>query len=482
MEQRRSHTNGKGNVQAEQTSVRQNTDDVCEVGLSHSSEETSVMGVERRAEVVQLELSLTTNGDVRRTKEVQTRGIPITQGMVLEAFKKVRSNKGSSGVDKETIEMYEEKLKDNLYVLWNRLSSGTYFAPAVREVSIDKSNGKKRKLGIPTVNDRIAQEVIKRYLEPRLEREFSESSYGYRPLKNTHQAVEQVRKNTRKYAWVIDMDISGFFDNLSHEKMLLAINRHVSERWLLSYCARWLKAPIQGIEKELEERDRGTPQGGVISPLLANLFLHYVFDRWFELNFPSLSFVRYADDIVVHCHNEEEAKHVLSLIKSRLSDCELSLNEEKSKIVFCKTANRVGSFKNVKFDFLGFSFQPRTSANKQTRELFLGYDCAISRKSETSICKELRRSEFHRWTHLDIHAIAKHFNPILRGWLNYYGKFKLHLLDRIFGMFNWRLIKWAMKKYKRFKESMYDAGDWIRRIALQYPYLFVHWQHGFGRA
>jgi len=218
MEQRRSHTNGKGNAQAEQTSVRQNTDDVCEVGLSHSSEETSVMGVERRAEVVQLELSLTTSGDVRRTKEVQTRGIPITQGMVLEAFKKVRSNKGSSGVDKETIEMYEEKLKDNLYVLWNRLSSGTYFAPAVREVSIDKSNGKKRKLGIPTVNDRIAQEVIKRYLEPRLEREFSESSYGYRPLKNTHQAVEQVRKNTRKYAWVIDMDISGFFDNLSHEK------------------------------------------------------------------------------------------------------------------------------------------------------------------------------------------------------------------------------------------------------------------------
>jgi group II intron reverse transcriptase/maturase len=349
-------------------------------------------------------------------------------------------------------------------------------------VSIPKTDGKSRKLGIPTVSDRIAQEVIKRYLEPRLEEEFSDQSYGYRPLKSSHQAVAQVKKNVLKYAWAIDMDIRGFFDNMSHDKVLLALGRHVKENWVMMYSKRWLTAPMMDKDGKLTTRERGTPQGGVISPLLANLFLHYTFDKWFEQHFPELSFVRYADDIIVHCNSEEESRGVLAAIRERMSVCELMLNEEKTKIVYCKTANRKLGFATVKFDFLGFSFQPRPAKNNKTDKLFLSYDCGISRKSETAIAEELRQSKFHQWTGSTIEKIAEAFNPKLRGWLNYYGKFRPYLLNRVFGMFNWRLIKWAVKKYKGFQGSMRKAGDWIRRTARDYPYLFVHWQHGFQGA
>jgi RNA-directed DNA polymerase len=482
MEQRKSHTDVKGKAQAGKMPVRPNTNAVCDGGLSCSSEETSVMGVERRTEVVQLELNLTPLGNQRRIKTNLTRGIPITKQMVWKAYKKIRSNGEAAGIDDETLGIYEERLSDNLYKLWNRMSSGSYFPLAVREVSIPKGDGKKRKLGIPTVSDRVAQEVIKSYLEPRLEKEFSESSYGYRPLKSTHQAVSQVKKNVLKYAWVIDMDISGFFDNMSHEKLMKALQRHVPEKWVLMYVERWLTAPVMNKTKETQPRRKGTPQGGVISPLLSNLFLHYAFDKWFEMNYPNLSFVRYADDIIVHCHTEDEANGLLSNIKGRMQTCELTLSEHKTKIVHCKTANRINKFKVVKFDFLGFSFQPRPATSSRTNKLFLSYDCSISRKSENKIAEELRKSKFHQWTNSTIEEIAKTFNPKLRGWLNYYGKFRRYAMNRIFGLFNWRLIKWAVKKFKSFKGSMHIAGNWIRQTANDYPYLFVHWQHGFTGA
>ncbi len=428
MEQRKSQTNVKGKAQAGKMPARLNTNVVCDDGLSSSSDEASVMGVERRTEVVQLELNLTTLGNQRRIKSKLTRGIPITKQMVWSAYKKVRSNGKAAGIDGETIALYEEQLSSNLYRLWNRMSSGSYFPSAVREVSIPKGDGKERLLGIPTVGDRIAQEVIKSYLEPRLEREFSESSYGYRPLKNTHQAVAQVKKNVREYAWVLDMDISGFFDNMSHEKLMKALQRHVSEKWVLMYVERWLRTPSMNKQRELTTRKKGTPQGGVISPLLANLFLHYAFDKWFEKNYPRLKFVRYADDIIVHCRTEEEAKGMLSKIKERMHGCELALNENKTKLVHCKTANRASQFKVVKFDFLGFSFQPRPAKSSRTNKLFLSYDCSISKKSENKIAEELRKSKFHQWTNSTIEEIAKTFNPKLRGWLNYYGKFRLYSL------------------------------------------------------
>jgi len=482
MEQRKSDTDVKGKAQAGQTPARLNTNAVYDGGLSRSSEEAPVMGVERRAEVVQLKMDFTTLENQRRTNPTLTRGIPITKQMVWSAYKKVRSNKGSAGIDNQTLAEYKENLEDNLYKLWNRMSSGSYFPEAVKEVSIPKADGKRRKLGIPTVSDRIAQEVIKSYIEPKLDKEFSEHSYGYRPLKNSHQALAQVKKNVLKYAWVVDMDISNFFDNMSHEKVLLALERHVEEKWVSMYAKRWLTTPMQDKKGTTTKRERGTPQGGVISPLLANLFLHYTFDKWFEIHYPKLSFVRYADDIIVHCNSEEESREVLKAIKERMSACELSLNEEKTKIVYCKTANRKLPFKTVKFDFLGFSFQPRPATSSRTNKLFLSYDCAISRKAELVIAKELRESKFHQWTSSTLAELAKTFNPKLRGWLNYYGKFRPYMLNRVFGLFNWRLIKWSVKKYKRFKGSMRKAGDWIRQTAQNYSYLFVHWQHGFQGA
>jgi RNA-directed DNA polymerase len=482
MEQGKSYKDAKGKAQAGQTPVRLKTDTLYDGGLSRSSDESTVMGEERRAGIIQLGLSLTTLSKQGRDNGATTKSVPITKQMVWEAYKKVRKKKGAAGIDRETIIMYEERLEDNLYILWNRMSSGCYFPTSVLEVEIPKDDGRWRKLGIPTVNDRIAQQVVKSYLEPRLEAEFSEQSYGYRPLKSAHQAVAEVQKNVRKYRWVIDMDITGFFDNMSHELLQKAIDKHVKEKWVKMYITRWLESPIEDKEGNKRYRNgKGTPQGGVVSPLLANLFLHYAFDKWFGKQYPKLGFVRYADDIVVHCENQADAEEVLKAIKERLGDCNLQVNEKKTKIVYCKNANRKGMFKTVKFDFLGFSFQPRSTSTKEGK-MFLGYDCSISIKSEKKITEELRKLKFHLWTGIDIFQLAKELNPKIRGWINYYGKFRKYNLMGIFRIFNWRLIKWAVYRYKRFRNSMHKAGRWVRQLAKSNPNLFVHWQHGFQSA
>lgn len=482
MEQGKSHKDEKGNAQAGQTLVRHNTDALCEGGLSRSSEETSVMGAEQRAKVIQLELPLATFIDKGRDNGIETKSLPITKRMVWEAYKKVRSNKGAAGIDDETLDLYKERLKDNLYILWNRMSSGSYFPPSVLEVEIPKDDGRKRKLGIPTVNDRIAQQVVKTYLEPRFEAEFSPHSYGYRPNRNAHQAVAAVQKNVWQYRWVIDMDITGFFDNMSHELLMKAIDRHVDEKWAKMYIARWLEAPIEDKDGNKRYRNgKGTPQGGVISPLLANLFLHYALDKWLEINYSQLRFVRYADDAIIHCHNQAEAEKVFKAIKRRMLDCGLKVNKSKSKIAYCRSANRKGKYKVVKFDFLGFTFQPRPTSTK-TGKMFLGFDCAISTKSKKKIVEVFRKSNFQRWTQSEITRIADEFNPKIRGWINYYGQFRKYSLMKIFRIFHHRLMTWAVNRYKRFKGSMRKAGKWIYRLAKSQSELFVHWQHGFQTA
>lgn len=482
MEQRKSYKDAKRKAQAGETPVRLNTEALYDGRLSRSSKETSVKGAERRAGVIQLELPLATLNKRGRDNGAATKSIPITKQMVWEAYKKVRSNKGAAGIDEQTIAIHEERLSDNLYVVWNRMSSGSYFPPSVLEVEISKDDGRKRRLGILTVNYRVAQQVIKSYLEPRLEAEFLPHSYGYRPLKIAHQAIEQVRMNVRQYRWVIDMDISSFFDKMSHELLMKVLDRHVEEKWVKMYIRRWFEACIE--DKNGNKRYRngaGTPQGGVVSPLLANLFLHYAFDKWLIKTYRNLSFVRYADDVIVHCNSQAEAEQVLTAIKTRLTECKLQVNEKKAKIVYCKNANRKERFKTVQFDFLGFSFQPRPISTKEGK-MFLGFDCSISRKSEKKIAEEFRKSNFHRWTGSDITRIAEEFNPKIQGWINYYGKFRKYDLMRIFRIFHWRLIKWAVNRYKRFKKSMHKAGRWIRQLAKNYPDLFVHWQHGFQNA
>ena len=482
MEQRKSTKDDKGTPQGGQTPLRENTDALVDGGFNRSSDEDSVMESERRVGIIQLELPLTTSVKGRRTKGVTAKGIPITRSMVWRAYKKVRKNKGSGGVDGVSLKAYEEYLEDNLYELWNRLTSGSYFPKAVRQVSIPKKDGSKRKLGIPTIADRIAQQVIKDYLESRFEKEFHDNSYGYRPLKSAHQALEEVRQNVWKRDWVVDMDIKGFFDEVSHELLMKALARHVPEDWVLMYIKRWLESPVETESKELVYREgQGTPQGGVISPLLANLFLHYVFDKWMEKTFPNLMFVRYADDIIVHCTTEKESERVLEAIKSRMAECQLRLHEVKTKIVHCKKFNRRSANKTVKFDFLGFSFQPRPTARRDGK-MFLGYDCAISQSSKNRIISEIKSTKFQRWTNRRIEDIAEFFNMKIQGWINYYGKFRKHKLYSLFRIFEGRLIEWARRRYKRLGKSYIKASKWFYRFKKNNVRLFVHWERGFINA
>jgi len=479
MEQGKSTKDAKGKAQGEETSSRLNTDDLVDGGSNRISEETPVMGAERRVGIIQLELPLTTSKQGRRNNSVSAKGIPITRSMVWGAYKKVRSNKGSAGVDGESLRSFQQHQEDNLYKLWNRLTSGSYFPKAVKEVTIPKKDGRKRKLGIPTVEDRIAQQVIKDYLEARFEQLFHDHSYGYRPMRSAHQALDQVRKNAWKRDWVIDMDIKGFFDEVSHELLMKALERHVEERWVKMYIKRWLEAPIETETKELVYRTgKGTPQGGVISPLLANLFLHYVFDKWLSIEYPNLMFVRYADDIIVHCTSKEEAEEVLKSIKSRMAACYLELHEKKTKIVFCKKYKKRSDHKTVKFDFLGFSFQPRATAMK-TGQMFLGYDCAISQSNKSKILEEIRDTQFQRWTNRSIEEIAEFFESRIIGWVNYYGKFRKHALYPLFRYFDRRLIDWARRRYKRFNRSFTQACRWYYRFKRKNPELFAHWRMGF---
>lgn len=414
-------------------------------------------------------------------KEEKTKSIPITKLMVWKAYKKVRGNGGSAGQDGMSLEEFSKDLSKNLYKIWNRLSSGSYFPPAVKEVSIPKGDGRERKLGIPTVSDRIAQEVIKSYLEPRLEAVFDENSYGYRPLKSAHQAVEAVRENVRKYAWVVDMDIKSFFDEVDHELMMKALDCHVEESWVKLYVMRWLTAPVALKTGEHKiKAGRGTPQGGVISPLLANLFLHYVLDRWLGKHHPAIHFVRYADDIILHCQTEEEAKSILSKVRERLKECNLQLSEHKTKIVYCQDYRRDKKQHRKKFDFLGFSFQPRgVKSNRPDGGMFLGYDCAISSTSRKKITEEIKHTNFHKWSVGTIEQIAEKFNIKIRGWLNYYGKYKRHEMNRVFRVFHFRLMKWVLNRYKSLKGSRVKAYQWIRKLRKERPTIFYHWSVGF---
>ena len=410
--------------------------------------------------------------------ETRTGTVPITKEMVKAAYRKVRANHGAAGIDKESLEMYEADLLNNLYVLWNRLSSGSYFPMPLRSVLIPKSNGKHRALGIPTVNDRIAQQVIKSYLEPRLEAQFHNNSYGYRPLKSAHQAIAAVQENVRQYAWVVDMDIKNYFDEVDHELLLKALDHHVEEKWVRMYLLRWLETPVQQSDGTLNQKHgRGTPQGGVISPLLANLFLHYALDKWIEKHYPEVAFVRYADDVIIHCHTEEEAKELLAAIRSRLAECRLSLNEEKTKLVYCKDYRRTKktSFRK-RFDFLGFTFKPCPVASKRGGgSMFLGYGCAISQSAQTRIIQGWVKLNWHRRSTLTIQDIANQVNTQMRGIIRYYGKFKLWHLQRLMWHFEFWLVKWVLAKYKKFKNSYSKAYQWIKKLKRNYPAMFYYW-------
>jgi RNA-directed DNA polymerase len=407
--------------------------------------------------------------------ETKSKPIPITKTMVREAYRKVKANRGSAGVDAISLKEFDENLLKNLYKIWNRMASGSYFPMPVKEVIIPKSNGGERKLGIPSISDRIAQEVVKTYLEPRFEAEFLPQSYGYRPQKSAHQALENVRENVRQYAWVIDMDIKSFFDEVNHELLMKAIEKHVPEKWVKMYIQRWLEAPVQTKNGLVHKQGQGTPQGGVISPLLANLFLHYVLDKWIEKTFPTVKFVRYADDVVVHCISEQQSYYVLEGIKRRLKACQLRLSEEKTKITYCQDYRREKR-KNYpkKFDFLGYTFKPMSKKSNRNTGVFLGFDCEMSMKSRTRIIEQWKALDFQRSSTINLQDIATMLNTKTKGIINYFGKYNIRTLEKLFRTLDFRIAKWVKNKFKKLR-SYQKAFDWLRDIKSSYPNLFVHW-------
>ena len=411
----------------------------------------------------------------------KAKSFDISKRMVWEAWKQVKAKRGAGGDDGQGIEEFEANAANNLYKLWNRMTSGSYMPKPVRKVLIPKSDGGKRELGIPTIEDRIAQTVAKMYLEPILEPHFHADSYGYRPKKSAKDAITVTRKRCWKYNWVIDLDIRKYFNSIDHELLMRAVKRHTSCTWLILYIERWLTAPVREEDGTLREVTQGTPQGGVISPLLANLFLHYAMDLWMKRNFPEVPFARFADDAVLHCKTESEAEQVRNALVRRFEECGLELHPEKTKIVYCKDDDRRGNYPKTSFDFLGFTFRPRRSRNRYGKH-FINFSPAVSNRATKEMRGVMRDWKLHRRVDKTLQDIARMFNPVLRGWLNYYGAFYKSALYPTLNHLNVILARWVTDKYKKYRHHRRRAMHWLGRVARTFPNLFAHWNFGMRPA
>ena len=404
------------------------------------------------------------------------KSIKIPKELVWASWKSVKSNAGSAGIDKQSIADFETDLSKQLYKVWNRLSSGSYFPPPVKAVEIPKRSGGKRRLGVPSVADRVAQTVIKALVEPRLEAVFADDSYGYRPGRSAHDALLVTRERCWQYNWVLEYDIKGLFDNLSHELLLQAVKRHVEEKWIVMYIERWLTAPMILKDGTELQRTSGTPQGGVISPVLANLFLHYAIDAWCGRELPGISWCRYADDGLFHCTDKSQAEYVLQRLTERLRQCKLEIHPTKTRIVYCRDDNRKARHEHESLVFLGLEFRARPAKNKQTKEIFRSFCPALGRER----LKELRYKVKHEMpilnrTDLSLDDLACEINPVIMGWINYYGKFYPSALRPLVYYIDTRLARWARKKYVRLNRSVAKSRKLIAQIRDQDPGLFAHW-------
>jgi RNA-directed DNA polymerase len=401
----------------------------------------------------------------------------ISKKLVWQAYQEVKSNGGAAGVDEQSIEAFGRNLKNNLYQLWNRLSSGSYFPPAVKAVSIRKKSGGTRILGVPTVSDRIAQTVVKLVLEPILEPVFDEDSYGYRPGRSALDAVAVTRKRCWYYDWVVEFDIRGLFDNIGHDLLMKALRYHCDCRWVLLYIERWLKAPLRKQNGSLVARDRGTPQGSVVSPLLANLFLHYTFDAWIRRAIPGIPFCRYADDGLLHCRSRYQAEYVMRCISERFRQCGLEIHPDKSSIVYCKDSNRTEDYPRISFDFLGYTFRPRRCVNPKG-QVHTNFLPAISRDSIKEINRRIRNWRIQLKNENTLLDFSRIFNPILRGWYAYFGRFYPSALGSIWNNINRYLIRWVCRKFKRFFRQKRRARRFLDRFARAHRDSFIHWRLG----
>jgi RNA-directed DNA polymerase len=408
---------------------------------------------------------------------VKTKPFGISKRAVWEAYRKVKDNHGAGGVDRQSLEDFEQDLSNNLYKLWNRMASGSYFPPPVLMVEIPKAQGGMRTLGIPTVSDRIAQMVVKQVFEPCVEPYFHADSYGYRPEKSALQAVGVTRQRCWRYDYVLEFDIKGLFDAIDHELLTRAVAKHTHCRWVRLYIERWLKAPFQQADGGLVERLSGTPQGGVVSPVLANLFLHYVFDKWMERHFPSCPFARYADDGVVHCRSEVQARTLRGRLERRFRECKLELHPQKTQIVCCRVGKKHNSEVAKQFDFLGYCFRPRLVRNRWGK-MFVSFTPAISPRSAKRIRQQIRRWRLHVRTRMSLQDIARRVNPIIRGWINYYSAYQRSSLIPVLRYINLALVKWVKWKYKKKGPYTKRARQWLGQVAIYQPTLFAHWRLG----
>ena len=461
----------KREAQVDGLHKRQSSEAERSLGVVHSSDEASVMGVERRDYPSQPEMSEHPLKD-GMTSMMKAKSFKVTKREVYGAWLKVKANRGAGGVDGVDLKQFEARLSKNLYKLWNRMSSGSYFPQAIRRVEIPKKDGSMRPLGIPTVYDRVAQEVVRARLEKQLEPIFHADSYGYRPGKSAIEALAICRRRNWKYNWVLDVDIQKFFDTIEHELLLRAVRKHCKEKWMVLYIERWLRSPIEHPDGKREQTSKGTPQGGVISPLLANLYLHYAFDHWMGRNYPSTQFERFADDVIIHCRSEVEARKLQEALRLRLAECGLTLHPEKTKIVYCKDSSRGENYPQVSYRFLGFTFRPR-AAKRKDGKMFISFLPAASQEAQKHLRQKLRAKRLQRGVTMTIEEIANDLNALLRGWFGYFRHYYRSALGWVYYYVDRKLTAWARNKYRW---GYRRAANWLSRLKAQQPKLFAHWE------
>jgi len=315
-------------------------------------------------------------------------------------------------------------------------------------------------------------------LEPRAEAIFHDDSYGYRRKRGALDAVGTCRQRCWGKDWVIDLDVRKFFDSVPWDLMVKAVQANTTheQRWIVLCVRRWLAAPIVMPDGRTQARDKGTPQGSAVSPVLANLFMHYAFDKWLERELPAVKFERYADDAVVHCATERQANEVLAALEERMAEVGLQLHPDKTRIVYCKDRNRRRrDCAETSFTFLGYTSRARQAPARQGGgAMFSAFLPAVSKDALKRMSEEVRSWRIHLRSGTELEDIASWVNPVIRGWMAYYGRFYRTALNGLLQRINTYLVRWAKRKYKRLR-TFKKVRTWWEGLTARQPRLFAHW-------